>query len=252
MHLLAREARALWVAAIFFTRVGLPALPALSAEDQLRATYYWPLIGVLVGAAIVGAWWLAGQVLPRDIAVGLALAVGLMLTGALHEDGFADVCDGFGGGATRERALEIMRDSRIGTFGAIGLVMLIGVKWHAMAALPPALFPAALIAAHALSRGTPIGLMVLLPYARTDASRARPFVSRPTGRRLLAVGMTALAPLVLLPPVLWPICAGAVAAIWLGCFLWFRRRLGGYTGDCLGATQQLGEVAFLLAAVATT
>jgi adenosylcobinamide-GDP ribazoletransferase len=250
MHLLAQETRALWAAAMFFTRVALPSLPVLSAEDQRRATAYWPLVGALVGAAIAGVWWLTVQVLPSGVAVGLALAVGLLVTGALHEDGFADVCDGFGGGATRERALEIMRDSRVGAFGAIGLVMLLGLKWQAMTALPPALLPAAVIGAHALSRGGPIGLMAILPYARTDESRARPLVSRPAGARLLGVIATAVVPILLLPPEFWPICVGAVGAVWIGCLLWFRRRLGGYTGDCLGATQQLGEVAFLLAVLA--
>jgi adenosylcobinamide-GDP ribazoletransferase len=251
MHLLAREGRALWAAAMFFTRVALPSLPVLSPDDERRATAYWPLVGALVGAAVAGAWWLAAQLLPSGVAVGLALAVGLLLTGALHEDGFADVCDGFGGGTTRARALEIMRDSRIGAFGAIGLVMLLGLKWQAMTALPPALLPPALIAAHALSRGGPVGLMAVLPYARTDESRARPMTGRPGGARLAGVAATALAPLLLLPPANWLPCLAAIAAIWVGCFVWFRRRLGGYTGDCLGASQQLGEIAVLLAVLAS-
>jgi adenosylcobinamide-GDP ribazoletransferase len=250
MHLLAREARALWAAAMFFTRVALPSLPVLSPDDQRRATAYWPLVGALVGAAVGGAWWLAACVLPPGVAVGLALAVGLLLTGALHEDGFADVCDGFGGGTTRARALDIMRDSRVGAFGAIGIVMLLGLKWQAMTALPPSLLPAAVVAAHALSRGGPVGLMAALPYARTDDSRARPLTSRPGGVRLLGVAATALAPLLLLPPAVRLPCLVAAAMIAVGCYVWFRRRLGGYTGDCLGATQQLGEVAVLLAVLA--
>ncbi len=248
--LLLREGRALWVAALFFTRLPLPSLPVLTPEDQRRATAYWPLIGVLVGVVIAGVWALAAFRLPPGVAVGLALAAGLLLTGALHEDGFADVCDGFGGGATRARVLEIMRDSSIGAFGAIGIVLLLGLKWQAMAALPPALLPAAIIAAHAFSRGAAAAMMVALPYARTDASRARPMVG-PPGARLFGVALTALMPLLLLSPSGQLAGMAAVACVWAVCFLWFRHRLGGYTGDCLGAVQQLGETAFLLAVLAS-
>lgn len=246
MTLLAREARALWAAAMFFTRLPLPSLPVLAPEDQRRATAYWPLVGALVGTVIAGVWALAATLVPSGVAAGLALAAGLLLTGALHEDGFADVCDGFGGGATRERVLEIMRDSRIGAFGAIGIFMLLGLKWQAMTALPPSLLPAAVITAHVLSRGAAVAMMVALPYARTDASLARPMVG-PPGARLTGVAVTALAPLLLLPPPCRLAGLAAVAGIWAMCLLWFGRRLGGYTGDCLGAVQQLGETALLLA-----
>ncbi|MGC4106884.1 MAG: adenosylcobinamide-GDP ribazoletransferase [Thermomicrobiales bacterium] len=157
---------------------------------------------------------------------------------------------GWGGGATRARALEIMRDSRIGTFGAVGLILLIGLKWSALAALPPALVPAVLIAVPPLSRGAAITLMAALPYARVDDSRARPFVSRPAPARLLAIGVMAVTPLGLLPVSWWPallVAAGTVGGL---CALWFRRHLGGYTGDRLGATQQLAELVILLTAVA--
>ncbi|KAA5610648.1 adenosylcobinamide-GDP ribazoletransferase [Rhodovastum atsumiense] len=234
---------------MFFTRVPLPSLPELVPEDQRRASAYWPLVGAAVGAAVAGVWAVSATLFPPGVAVGLALAAGLLLTGALHEDGFADVCDGFGGGTTRDRVLEIMRDSRIGAFGAIGLVMLLGLKWQAMAALPPALLPAAVIAAHALSRGAAVAMMVVLPYARTDASRARPIVGHP-GARLIGVAITALMPLLLLPPPARLAGLVVVAGIWGLCFLWFRHRLGGYTGDCLGALQQLGEIGMLLAVLA--
>ena len=249
MTLLTREARALWAAAMFFTRVRMPSLPPPTAEEQRRATAYWPLIGALVGAAIAGIWALAATRFPPGVAVGLALAAGLLLTGALHEDGFADVCDGFGGGATPARVLEIMRDSSVGAFGAIGIVMLLGLKWQVMTALPPALLPAAVIAAHTLSRGAAVMIMVALPYARTDASRARAMVGHPGGR-LFGVAAIALAPLPQLPLAGQLAALALVAGVWGICFRWLRRRLGGYTGDCLGAVQQLAEVAFLLAVLA--
>ncbi len=244
-----REGRAVWAATLFFTRLPLPSLPALLPADQRRAIAYWPLIGIGIGTAIAGVWWLAARSLPDGVAVGLGLAAGLLLTGALHEDGFADVCDGLGGGRTRERALRIMRDSRIGAFGAIGIVMLLGLKWQAMAGLPPALLPGTVIAAHALSRGATATMMMVLPYARADGGAAENMTGM-SALRLPGVAAMALLPLLLLPPAARVGCVAAAALAWFGCVLWFRHRLGGYTGDCLGAAQQIAEVAILLVSLA--
>lgn len=246
MRRILQEARAIWSAAIFFTRLPLPSLPAQSADDLRRCAAYFPLVGWLVGGAAAGAWWCAARVFSAPLASGLSLAATVLLTGAMHEDGLADVCDGFGGGAGRERILDIMKDSRIGAFGVIGLLLALGLKWQAVAALPPALVPAMLVAGHALSRAASISLMATLDYAREGPSKARAVTSRLAGGRLalaLALGLGSLA---LLPPRLWT-AAAAVAAVRWAAAVWFRRRIGGYTGDCLGACQQLGELAFLLA-----
>jgi adenosylcobinamide-GDP ribazoletransferase len=245
-----RELRGLWAAAIFFTRLPLPSLPDLLPEDERRAIVYWPVLGAAIGAAVASVWWLTARIWPSGVAAGLAVAAGLLLTGALHEDGFADICDGLGGGRTRERALEIMRDSRVGAFGAIGVVMLLGLKWQAMTAMPAAVLPGALIAAHALSRGSLPLLMLILPYARTQGGAAQHMAVRPGGR-LACAAILSLLPLLLLPRAAWPACLVASALVWCGCYLLFRRRLGGYTGDCLGAAQQLCEAAILLACLAT-
>ncbi|HLP01185.1 MAG TPA: adenosylcobinamide-GDP ribazoletransferase, partial [Opitutaceae bacterium] len=214
--------------------------------DLRRAITYFPLCGALVGGFAALGWWLATLVFPAALAAGLALVAGVVLTGALHEDGWADVCDGFGGGHTRERILEIMKDSRIGAYGVLGLVLLLGLKWQALASLPSALVPAALVAGHALSRGMAATLMATLDYARAEGpSKSRALVVRLGGGRLVIVVATALVPLVLLPVAAW---WGAVALVILRVALarWYRQRLGGYTGDCLGAAQQLGELVFYL------
>jgi adenosylcobinamide-GDP ribazoletransferase len=250
IELAAREARAVWAAAMFFTRLPLPSLPVLLPEDEQRATGWWPLIGIGVGAVIAGVWWLAAHVLPGSVAVGLALAAGILFTGAMHEDGFADVCDGFGGGRTRERVLEIMRDSRVGAYGAVGIVMLLGLKWQAMTALRPVLLPGVVIAAHALSRGAALAMTAALPYARTDGRPAQR-MTEVSGARLAAGALVALAPLLLVPPAARVACLAVTAATWVACLLWFRHRLDGYTGDCLGAVQQITETAILMAALAT-
>ena len=128
--------------------------------------------------------------------------------------------------------------------------MLLGLKWQAMAALPHAVLPGALIAAHTLSRGGGLAVMLVLPYARSDGRTAQRMSGPPDARRACGVAL-ALAPLLLLAPAAGLACLAAASLACAGCILWFRRRLGGYTGDCLGATQQLGELAILLAALAT-
>ncbi len=251
------------VATQFLTRLPVPALPGFEPAWLTRSARYFPLVGGLVGAINVGVWFIAGQWLPSAIAIGLMMAASLLVTGAFHEDGFADTCDGLGGGATRERALVIMKDSRIGAYGAIGIGMMLALKWISLAALPAAAFAVCVVAAHVISRWCALGLIWGLRYVRPEADgKARPLAdSLSTLDALLSGLMGAIAVL----PWLWTGGAGATlpalhaAAFGLVAALltalvsgaYFRERLGGYTGDCLGATQQLSELAFLLAAVAT-
>lgn len=248
MTFLVQELRAALAAMIYFTRLPLPALRDSTLDDWRRAATYFPAVGWVVGGAGAAAWWAAARVLPGDVACGISLVVTVLLTGAMHEDGLADTCDGLGGGTTRERALEIMRDSRIGSYGAVGLVLLLGLKWRALAALDAALLPAALVAAHALSRAAAISILASLDYARAEG-KARAVVSRLRWPRLVAAGALGLAPLALLPMRLWWAVV-PVVLVRAGATAWFRRRLDGYTGDCLGGAQQVSELACLLAFVA--
>jgi adenosylcobinamide-GDP ribazoletransferase len=240
------ELRTLAGAVLFFTRLPLPARLGVDATDLRRAITYFPLCGALVGGFAALGWWLASLVFAPAVAAGVALVVGVVFTGAMHEDGWADVCDGFGGGHTKERVLEIMKDSHVGAYGVIGLVLLLGLKWQTLAALPGALVPAVLVAGHALSRGMAATLMATLDYARPEGpSKARALVVRLGGWRLLFVLVTALALVVLLPgPAWWGVAA--LVAVRLVLARWFKSRVGGYTGDCLGAAQQLGEIVFYL------
>lgn len=241
-----REWRAWCQAVMFFTRLPLPSSGAWDPADLQRSSTYFPLVGWLVGAVAASAWWLALSVWPPQVASGISLAATLLLTGAFHEDGFADVCDGFGGGYTKERVLEIMRDSRVGAFGAIGVVMMLGLKWQAVAALPPLLAPAVLLAAHAVSRGAAISLQATLRYVREEAGKAKPLATDLRGARLAVALAFAVAPLALLPwRFAWALLPVVATRWFLGA--WFRRRIGGYTGDCLGAAQQVCELVFYLA-----
>lgn len=248
MNPLTRELRAARAALIYFTRLPLPSLRDSTADDWRRAATYFPFAGWVVGAAVGAVAWSASFVLPENVAAGLALAVGALLTGAMHEDGFADVCDGFGGGTTRERTLEIMRDSRIGAFGAVGLLLLVGLRWHALAALPAAHVIGAAIAAAALSRAASISLLASLDYARTEG-KARPVVSRLRAPRVAFALILGALPLLLLPAT-WAWCVVALLIVRACAALWFHRRIGGYTGDCLGAVQQVGEVVTLVVFIA--
>ena len=249
MSVVRRELAAMRAAVMFFTRVPVPSSVNHDPADLQRATAWFPLVGWLVGAVAAGVWWSAAQVWPPAVASGLSLAATLLLTGAFHEDGFADVCDGFGGGYTKERVLEIMRDSRVGAFGAIGVVMMLGLKWQMVASLPVTLGAGVLLAGHALSRAAAVSLMAVLPYVREEAGKAKPLATELGGGRLVVALVCGLAPLGLLPAKC-AVAVASVAVVWLLLARWFKRRIGGYTGDCLGAAQQVTEVVFYLSVTA--
>jgi adenosylcobinamide-GDP ribazoletransferase len=228
--------------AAFMLLTRLPVARAVPAQS--RGVWAYPIVGAVVGAVAAAIFWLAIQLgLPPVIAAIGAVAAGTLTTGALHEDGLADTADGFGGGATVARKLEIMRDSRIGSFGALALMLSLGLRVAALAALAdPAHVAVALIAAGALGRGAMIGMMLALPPARPDGMAASlgrvPFAPASVG---LAVACTCI----FLPHGARALLAAALAwalMVWLA-----RRQIGGYTGDVLGATEQAGECAVMLA-----
>ena len=233
----------------FFTR--LPAarlgLPEVDFRNALWATpVAGVVVGVLAGAAFGLASWLS---LPPSLAAIAALGLALMVTGSLHEDGVADVADAFGGGNTRERKLEIMKDSRNGTFGVVALVMTLLARWAAITALGAA-WPAfaALVAAHAASRAMIPGFMNMVKPAKPDGLSAG-IGKVPGNIALAALGLGALALLLLglKPAVAAVICL----AILFFCMKWLtERQIGGQTGDVLGALQQAGEIVVLFVAAA--
>lgn len=250
------------VAVQFLTRLPVPIAAGFELSSLSRSVRYFPLVGALVGLMGAGAWWLSSLCFPPSLAIGLGLGASLLLTGALHEDGLADACDGFGGGASRESVLAIMKDSRVGAYGAIGVVMMLGLKWVTLASLPHAAFPILFIGAHMVSRWCATALIWQLDYVRSDAdAKSRPFAGGlSTADWILsgALGVLALLPLMRLDPAAgaglpWAgilvAAPAAAAATTLFAGIYFKRRIGGYTGDCLGAAQQMAELSFLLAAL---
>lgn len=251
------ELRLFFVALQFYTLLPIPAWVGYSESALNQATRYLPLIGWLVGG-LTGLVWLAGNwLIDADTGLVLAMTASVLLTGAFHEDGFADVCDGFGGGWTKERILVIMKDSRVGTYGVVGLVLLLGLKFSLLRHLGAVLLPrpALLLAygmsAHALSRFMAVTFIRTHAYVReTDDSKAKPVAQTIGPGVLLVAGVLALLPLMATvwltqQPVLlllMPVLYGVKMAL----ARYFTRWIGGYTGDCLGATQQVCEVIFYL------
>mgnify|MGYP005753001695 CR=1 FL=1 len=247
---LAREWRLFQVALQYFTRLPVPPMREFDPAWLNQSARYFPLVGWVVGGLSALVFWLASDVWNGAIAAGLALAVSALLTGAFHEDGLADSFDALGGSVDRERALEIMRDSRIGSYGSLGLLLNTGLRWAALASLAAGMGALALLLLHPAARGGAATLMGRLDYVRHDDSKAKPVATPQPAKALRWMLCWALLPTALLG---WfaPLAALAgllaVAAVHAWCRRWYRSRLGGYTGDALGACEQLGETAYLLA-----
>ena len=231
-------------AAGFLTRLPMPGWVGWAEDRMIRASRYFAAVGALIGLAGGLVWWLAGQVAPGAVAAGLALAAMVLLTGALHEDGLADCADGLGGGRTGDQALEIMRDSRVGSYGALALVFSVGLRWAALAALAPGWGVLALVLAGGIGRAMMVPATALASYARREG------LGRSVAGGAGAVEVAAALGTALVLGVIggW---AGVLAlvlamAVSGGFLLYMVRRVGGYTGDGLGAMAQLGEIAVMV------
>jgi len=236
----------LTTAIAFLTRLPMPHPDGARPEGFARAQRLFPLVGAGIGAAI-GLFCLLLRTIgvPDLAAAALALGVGALLTGALHEDGLADVADGFGGGRDVAAKLEIMRDSRLGTYGALALLVSFATRFAALAALPNDMVVQSLISAHALGRGVLPWIAICLPYARKDGLAAN--AGRPDGTiAVVAAGIALVIALLALPfgsALLAAIAAGASALIMA---LLAKRQIGGQTGDVLGGAEQVAETAILV------
>ena len=243
------EWRYLCAALGYFTRVPVPYGIGTGQGDLAGAIRYFPLIGAFVGTLGALAYLLALRVFPASLAVLLSMAATLLATGAFHEDGLADCCDAFGGGMAREDVLRIMRDPRIGAFGAIALAMALAIKWQTLAALPPLLAAWLMVAAHAASRALAASLLVTLDYARAEG-KALAVAQRMSVRTYGLIAVLGL------PWLFWPDWRAGLAVLAVAAALrmamarYFQRRLGGYTGDCLGFAQQIFELAIYLVVLA--
>lgn len=254
------ELRLFFIALQFFTRVPVPRWVGFEPAWLQQCARHFPLVGLAVGACSAAVLWGALWLWPAPVAVGLAMAASVWLTGGFHEDGWADTCDGLGGAVSREKALTIMKDSRIGSYGALGLILMLGLKAACLVALAEQdylLAIAGLVWAHATSRAAPVWIMHALPYAGdAEHAKAKPLATQASSGALavallwvlLAGLLTAWIDTAWVPQLCIAAVAAGAATLWMQS--WLDRRLGGYTGDNLGATQQLVELVVLLALLA--
>jgi len=253
-----KEIRVFFTAIMFLTRLPVPRTTDHSSEYLRQAPRYFPLVGWIVGGLCSLAFLAFGRYVSTDIGILASMITGFLVTGCLHEDGFADVCDGMGGGWTKEKILLIMKDSRIGAYGAIGLISILAAKFLLLKALlfliPASLilssFIPVLIVAHSVSRLMPVLIMKTGVYAADpDQSKARPLAGPSISTRTVAVAIVqGLVPFICLPPY-FPIVIVPAFTVTYGMYRWFFKWIGGYTGDCLGAIQQVTEITVYLGCI---
>jgi len=262
------ELRLFFIALQFLTRVPVPRWVVFEPAWPQACLRHFPLVGACVGAWAAAVFWLALLLWPPLVAAAVSSVATVWLTGAFHEDGLADTSDALGGAVSRDRALAIMKDSRIGSFGAVALVLALVLKVTAVAALGGSA-PAdglawaalALIWSHTGSRAAPVWLVWRLPYAGdTEHAKAKPLATQVSGAGLAVAAMwvgvasaAAVAVAVWAGSASWAVAFGAAlsallacTSATLACARWLRRRLGGFTGHTLGATQQIVELIGLL------
>ena len=241
----------IWAAFIFFTRLPFWRLHQPPKECYKTVVEHWPLTGWLTGGLMAATLWLGSMYLPYPVAVLLAIVVRLLVTGALHEDGLADFLDGFGGGGSdRERILTIMKDSHIGTYGVIGLILYELLLAAALLSMSPYMAALAILAATPYARMVASQLIIMMPYARkAEDAKARTVYRKMDWRAGISLTIQGLLPMAV---VLWMTHLPWETVIFVPClvmyflYLLIWNKIRGYTGDCCGAVCLLVELTVLL------
>ncbi|KZX75555.1 hypothetical protein A3715_14270 [Oleiphilus sp. HI0009] len=245
-----RQLQLIHYALMFYTRIPLPSLSNVDQSTQDHASRYFPLVGWLVGSTTALAFILLSHIFSQELSILLVILLGIYMTGAFHEDGLADTCDGLGGGWSQEHILNIMKDSRLGTYGAVGLFFALALKFIALMQLPADYVPVVILVAHVFSRWYSVLVMRMMQYVRLDeTSKAKPITKRFGNKDFSIATVLSFPALILLPP------NTIIAVVLMGLPVYYlaiklKRWLGGYTGDALGAIQQISEIGFLLAVLA--
>ena len=239
------EIKIFFTALMFYTRIPVPKNTGFSNDNLNKSAKYFPLVGIIVGSVGAIAFMASNYFLSVQTSVLLSVLSMIMLTGAFHEDAIADFCDGFGGGYTKKRILEIMKDSYIGTYGAVSLVVLILLKVLLLSEIDVKQIPFVIIAAHALSRVNPVILMYTSKYVRDDdTSKSKPVGERKSIDILIVAIILGVIPMFFLPIIIAPFIMIVLVLILLYHRYYIHKKIGGYTGDILGALQQFSEVGF--------
>ncbi|MEW7290724.1 adenosylcobinamide-GDP ribazoletransferase [Aquimarina sp. 2304DJ70-9] len=246
-----KEIHIFFTALMFFTRIPCPKWVDHDPEYLKLSSKYFPLVGIIVGG--IGALVFYGSSFMFSIEISLLLSMfaTIYTTGAFHEDGFADVCDGFGGGWTKDKILLIMKDSRLGTYGTVGLLLILSIKFAALRETEVYYIPLVIISGHSLSRFIATTLIFTHPYVRdTEDSKAKPAAKSMSLQMVVISGLFGIAPLFFFknPWVFLVLVPIYISKMFLGAK--FKKWIGGQTGDCAGAVQQLSEVVFYLTFIA--
>jgi adenosylcobinamide-GDP ribazoletransferase len=243
-HNVTREVKTFLSALMFFTRIKSPVKFEYDASLMQGILKYFPLAGWITGVISGGVYFLANLAFSPGISALAALTASILATGAIHEDGFADVCDGFGGGWNKTKILHIMKDSAIGVFGTLGVLITFFLRYKLIEELNPIIVPISIIIANSFSRFTPLLVIRFSKYASDDEGKSKStFLEAGINIRDLIIGfLLAIIPvfllnnftawLILIPPVL--------AALYMNWY--FKKWIGGYRGDCIGAVQQVSEI----------
>jgi adenosylcobinamide-GDP ribazoletransferase len=236
---------------MFFTRIPVPANINHSSDMLQKSARYFSWVGIVVGLLSAAVFFLAQKIFSPPLSIVCSMLTSILVTGAFHEDGFADCCDGFGGGWTKEKILLIMKDSRLGTFGVIGLISILGLKFivlqdlfKQLSALQVSII---MIAAHSFSRLMAVSIMQQYNYVQDiDTSKSKPLANRKLTMPELVIAIAGgVLPLFFLPLFFSIALFAAIISRWLAGN-YFYKWIGGYTGDCLGATQQICELFFYI------
>lgn len=242
----------LWAALIFFTRIPLWRVRQPAQECYRAVVEYWPLVGWLTGGIMGGVYLLGSSVMPNTVAALLAIGARVLLTGALHEDGLCDFFDGMGGGTSRQRILEIMKDSRIGTYGMLGTLLYVLILYHTLLSMPVPVAAFAVFAADPYAKMLAAQVIQMLPYARKEEeSKAKTLyrkMSVKAGASLFIQGILPITAFILLfgNYINWQIIVFGPCIVMYFLYLLIWRKLRGYTGDCCGALFLLIELGVYL------
>ena len=246
-----KEIHIFFTALQFFTRIPCPKWVNHDPGYLRLSSRYFSLVGIIVGCIGAMVFYLASFLFSTDISLLLSMFATIYTTGAFHEDGFADVCDGFGGGWSKEKILLIMKDSRLGTYGTIGILLLLAIKFAALRETELYYIPMLLIAGHSLSRFIATTLIYTHPYVRnTEDSKAKPAAKSIPIASVYISAIFGIAPLFLFknPCIFLTLIPMYISKMFLAHK--FKKWIGGQTGDCAGAVQQLSEVVFYLTSIA--
>lgn len=240
----------IWASFIFFTRLPFYRLHQPPIESYQAVVEFWPLTGWLTGGLMAATLWVGSMYLPYIVAVLLAIVVRLLVTGALHEDGLADFLDGFGGGSDRERILAIMKDSHIGTYGVLGLILYEMLHAATLFSMTPAMAALAILVATPYARMLAAQLIMMMPYARREEeAKARVIYRKIDWRSGIGLAIQGLLPMIVFlwrTQMPWEMVVFIPCVVMYFLYLLIWNKLRGYTGDCCGAVCLLTELATIL------